>query len=132
MINKNQINVNISACYFTETTVTNKNNYFTFLAVMLTLCELQLNGTGDPWWWKSQLEITKICSRCKSASLLGECACSSSCVHIQRNFVIRYPQIHTSSICNNALPDLALLKLIVTYFLDAGELLTGCSNGHTN
>jgi len=68
VINKIQININITACYFTETTVTNKNSYFTSLAVMLTLCEL--NGTGDPWWWKSQRKITKICSRCKSASLL--------------------------------------------------------------
>jgi hypothetical protein len=37
------------------------NNYVTSLIIILNLFELRLNWTGHPWWWVSQLEITKFC-----------------------------------------------------------------------
>jgi hypothetical protein len=53
MINKNKININVTARYFTHTTV----------------AMTKLNCRSDPWWWKPLLEITKICSRCNNASM---------------------------------------------------------------
>jgi len=49
IINKDQINVRGTARYVTDVTVVNKNIYFTFLVITLTLFELRLNRTGDLW-----------------------------------------------------------------------------------
>jgi len=42
MINKKN-NVSVTACYYTDSTVANKNNYFALLVIMLTLYKLRLN-----------------------------------------------------------------------------------------
>jgi len=42
MINKKN-NISITACYYTDTNIANKNNYFALLVIMFTLYKLQLN-----------------------------------------------------------------------------------------
>jgi hypothetical protein len=50
--------------------IANKTIYFMSLPIMLTILQLRLNWTGDLWWWKWQIEITKICISPNNASLL--------------------------------------------------------------
>jgi hypothetical protein len=44
----------------------------------------------------------------------------------------RYPRIHTSTIRNNALHDLTLIKMTVVRFVGTGGFLIRYSNGHTS
>ena len=86
VIYKKQININLTARYFNDSSV-NRNKYFSSLIglIILTLYELRLNGTY-PWWWKSQLEITKIYNRLNNVSLLISRPYFSFCVHMKSTF----------------------------------------------